>query len=130
MYSNLTVSGVYSVLGAAVIACTLFAGNVLADGRPVTVALKVSTRGLDLETSAGAHELYSRLKNAAWSVCNNTLRVGLEPTPDPYGCSEKALAEAILSANMTRLTQIYLETHTLREAAERGIRAPVQLAAK
>jgi hypothetical protein len=92
--------------------------------------LKVSTRGLDLETSAGAHELYSRLKNAAWSVCNNTLRVGLEPTPDPYGCSEKALAEAILSANMTRLTQIYLETHTLREAAERGIRAPVQLAAK
>src|SRR5450631_943077 len=130
MYSNLTVSGVYSVLGAAVIACTLLAGHVAAEGRPVTVTLKVSTRGLDLNKAAGPHELYSRLKDAAWIACTRANRVGLAPVPDPVACSEKALGEAIRSANMMRLTQIYLETHTLREAATRGIGVPVELAAQ
>ncbi len=130
MYSNITVSGVHSVLGAAVIACTLLAGNVSAEGRPVTVALKVSTRGLDLETTAGAHELYTRLQNAAWIACTRANRVGLEPTRNPEACSEKALGEAIQSANMRQLTQIYLETHTLREASALGIGIPLHVAAQ
>jgi UrcA family protein len=130
MYSNLTVFGVYSVLGAAVIACTLLAGNASAEGSPVTVALKVSTRGLDLETTAGAHELYSRLKNAAWIACTRANRVGLAPSPNPEACSENALGEAIQSANIRQLTQIYLETHTLREASARGIGVPLQVAAR
>ena len=130
MYSKLTVSGVYSVLGAAVIACTLLAGNASAEGRPVTVALKVSTRGLDLETTAGAHELYSRLKNAAWIACRGANRVDLTPSRNPEACSEKALGDAIQSANIRQLTQIYLETHTLREASARGIGIPLHVAAQ
>jgi UrcA family protein len=130
MYSNVCLSGVYSVLGAALIACTLVAGNASADGSPVTVALKVSTRGLDLETTAGAHELYSRLKNAAWIACTRADRVGLTPSPNPEACSEKALGDAIQSANIRQLTQLYLETHTLREASVRGIGMPLHVAAQ
>ena len=130
MYPNLTLSGVSSVLGAAVIACTLLAGNASADGKPVTVALKVSTRGLDLETTAGAHELYSRLKNAAWIACTRANRVGLAPSPNPQACSENALGNAIQSANIRQLTQIYLEIHTLREASDRGIDMPLHVAAQ
>jgi len=130
MYSNITASGVYSVLGAAVIACTLLAGNASAEGRPVTVALKVSTHGLDLDTAAGARELYTRVQNAAWIACTRANRAGLEPSPNPEACSEKALGEAIRSANMRQLTRIYLETHTLRDASARGIGIPFQVAAQ
>ncbi len=49
---------------------------------------------------------------------------------DEEGCYEKALGNAVRSANMPLLTQVYLETHTLREAAARGIDVPVQMAAK
>jgi hypothetical protein len=55
------------------------------------VAYRVTTRGLDPSSPAGAQQLYSRLKHAA---------------------------------------QVYLETHTLREAAARGIDLPLQLAVK
>jgi UrcA family protein len=130
MNSNLTVSRVSSLLGAAAIACTLLAGNASAEGSPATVSLKVSTRGLDLETTAGAHELYSRLKNAAWIACRGANRVGLAPSPNPEACSQKALGDAIQSANIRQLTQIYLETHTLQEASARGIDIPLQVAAR
>jgi UrcA family protein len=130
MYSKAIVMSVCSVLGTAVVACTLFAGDVAAEGRPVTVALQVSARGLDLKTPAGARELYSRLKNAAWIACTRANRVGLEPSTDPDACSEKALGEAIRSVNSPLLTQAYLETHLRRDAATYGIEVPVQVAAK
>jgi UrcA family protein len=130
MYSNLTVSRGYSVLGAVLIACTLLAGNASAEGRPVTVALKVSTRGLDIQTAAGAHELYSRLKNAAWVACTGANRVGLAPSSNPKACSENALGEAIQSANIRQLTQVYLEEHTLREASAHGMGIPLHVAAR
>jgi UrcA family protein len=130
MYSKTVVMSAWSVLGAAVVACTLFAGEVAAEGRPVKVALQVSARGLDLNKPAGARELYSRLKNAAWIVCTRANRVGLEPSPDPDACYEKALGEAIRSANLPLLTQAYLETHLPRDAATYGIDVPVQVAAK
>jgi len=133
MYTKTAVIRARSVLGAAIAACTCFAGDVAAEGRPVTVALRVSTQGIDLSQPAGARELYGRLKNAAWVVCTRANRVGLEPTPDPEACSEKALGEVILSAHMPLLTQVYLETHSLRQAAAHGIEVPVrpaQVAAK
>jgi|ERR1700675_1380464 UrcA family protein len=117
-----------SVFGAAVVACTLFAGNVVA--KEVTVAYQVNAKGLDLRQPAGVHEYYGRLKKAAWIVCTHGNRVDLQPTPDRQGCYEKALGDAIRSANVSLLTQVYLETHTLREAAARGIDVPVQVAAK
>ena len=45
-------------------------------------------------------------------------------------CYEKALGNAIRAANLKLLTQVYLVTHTLQEAAARGIDVPVQVAAK
>ncbi len=130
MYTKTAVMSARWVLGAAAVACTLFAGNVAAGDRTVTVAIHVSTQGLDLRQPAGAHAFYTRLQRAARVVCTNGDRVGLEPSPDPEGCYEKALGDAIPSANVPLLTQVYLATHTLREAAARGIDVPAQIAAK
>ena len=130
MYSRSIVMNICAFFGSTIVACTLVAGAVAAEGRPVTVALQVSARGLDLKTPAGAHELYSRLKNAAWIACTRANRVGLEPSPNPDACSEKALGEAIRSVNLPLLTQVYLDTHLRRDAVAYGIEVPVQVAAK
>jgi UrcA family protein len=129
MYTK-TVLSAWPVLGATVVACTLFAGNVAAKDQQVTVAVQVSTQGLDVSQPAGAQKLYWRLQHAARVVCTHGNRVGLEPSPDPEICAGNALADAIRSARLPLLTQIYLETHTPREAAARGIDVPVQMAAK
>jgi len=130
MYKKAAVMSARWVLGAAAVACTLLAGNVAAEGRPVTVAIHVSTQGLDLRQPAGAHEFYTRLQRAARVACTHGDRIDLEPLPDPQGCYEKALGDAIRSANVPQLTQVYLATHTVREAAARGIDVPAQIAAK
>ena len=117
-------------VGALVFAGALFAGTVAAQGHDVTVAIQVSTQGLDLHSLAGAQEFYGRLKHAAEVACTHGNRVDLKPSSDPVACHEKALGEAIRSANLPLLTQVYLGTHTLRQAAAYGIEAPAQLAAK
>jgi UrcA family protein len=128
MYTRRTVKGARPVLGAAVVACILFAGSVAA--KEVTVAIQVSTQGLDLSQPAGAHELYTRLQRAAQVVCTHGMRVDLAPSPDPRECYEKALGNAVRAANLKLLTQVYLASHTLQEAAAHGIDVPVQIAAK
>jgi UrcA family protein len=128
MYTKAAVMSARSILGAAAVVCALFAGNVAAKDHGVTVAIHVSTQGLDLSQPAGAHEFYTRLQHAARVACTHGNRVDL--TPAPEGCYEKALGDAIRSANVPLLTQVYLETHTLREAAARGINVPAQMAAK
>jgi UrcA family protein len=128
MYTKRAFVSAFPVFGAAAVACTLFAGSIAA--KDVTVAIQVSTQGLDVSQPAGAHQLYSRLKHAAEVVCTHGNRVGLAPSPDPQGCYEKALGNAVRSANFKLLTQVYLATHTLREAAALGIDVPVQVAAK
>jgi UrcA family protein len=128
MYTRTSVVSAWPVLGAAAVACALFAGSVTA--KEVTVAIQVSARGLDLSQPAGAHELYTRLQHAAKVVCTHGMRVDLQASPDAEGCYEKALGDAIRSVNSPQLTQVYLATHTLREAAARGIDVPMQVAAK
>ena len=129
MYTKTAVMSARSVLGAAAVACTLLAGNVAASDHGITVAIHVSTQGLDLSQPAGAQQFYTRLQHAARVVCTHGNQVGLAPSPDPEGCYEKALGDAIRSANVPLLTRVYLETHTLREAAARGIDVPAQVAA-
>jgi UrcA family protein len=130
MYTKTPVIRARCVFGAAAVACTLFAGNVAAKDHRVTVAIHVSTQGLDLSQPAGAQQFYARLQHAARVVCTHGNRVGLEPDPDPEGCYQKALGDAIQSANVPLLTQVYLETHTLRQAAAFGINVSARLAAK
>ena len=130
MSTKAVVMSAWPVLGAVLVAFTLFAGTAGAKNQEFTVAYRVSTQGLDPGQPIGAHEFYSRLKHAAEIVCTHGNRVGLTPVADPKGCYEKALADAIRSANVPLVTQIYLATHTLREASARGIGLPAEIAAK
>jgi UrcA family protein len=129
MYSKTVV--ISAVLGAAAIACPLFAGNVAAqEHKVVSVAIHVSTQGLDLSQPTDARTFYTRLKQAAWTVCTRGNRVDLVPSDNPGACAEKALAGAVRSARVPTLTQIYLANHTIEEAVARGILVPAQIAAK
>jgi UrcA family protein len=130
MYTKTAFAKAWSAVGATIVACTFCAGEVVAQEHDVTVAYRVSTQGLDLNTSAGARELYVRLKNAAWFVCTRTNRIGLQDLPDPDACSEKTLGETVRSTHLPLLVQVYLETHTLGQAAAHGIDVSSQLAAK
>ena len=93
------------------------------------VKITVSTADLDLSQPAGAREAYARLQRAADIACTHGMRVDLQPPASFSGCYEKALGDAIRSANVLQLTQVYLETHSPREAAAHGIVAPVQVSA-
>jgi UrcA family protein len=119
-----------TVLGVAIAACTLFSGNAAAKDPEFTVAYQVSTQGLDLSAPSGARGLYTRLKHAADVVCTHGMRIDLAPPSDPQACYEQALGQAVRYVKRPLLTQVYLETHTLREAAAHGIDVPVQLASK
>jgi len=130
MYTKTVVRSAWPVVGAAVVACALFACNVAAKDREFTVAYQVSTQGLDLSQPVGAQALYSRLKYAARVVCTHGMRVDLKPVTDENACYEKALGDAIRSVKLPLLTEVYLATHTLQQAVARGIEVPVQLAAK
>jgi UrcA family protein len=120
----------WAVLGAAMAVCTLFAGDATAKDPDTTVAYQVSTQGLDLNQTSGAQELYSRLEHAARVVCTHGMRVDLAPSPNPRACYEDALGQAVRFVKRPLLTQVYLQTHTLREAEARGIDVSVQLASK
>lgn len=128
MYTKTFVTRARFLLGAATVACTLFAGSVAA--KDVTVAIQVSTQGLDLNQPADARELYRRLQKAANTVCSDGSRVGLRAVPDFAGCYKKALGDAVRSANRPQLTMVYLRSHTLQDAETHGIDVPVMIAAK
>lgn len=130
MYTKTVCRSALPVLGAVIVASTLFAGAATAKEHDVTVAYRVTTQGLDLSQPAGAHQLYDRIQHAAQVVCTHGMRVDLKPLKDEDACIENSLAAAVRSANKPLLTQVYLETHTLRQAAEHGIDVAVQMAAR
>jgi UrcA family protein len=117
------------VVGACVLGA-LFADDVVAEDKIATISVLVSSKGLDLSQPADTRTFYTRLKSAAWSVCTRGTPVDLLPVYDLKGCYEKALGDAVHDSNTPLLTRIYLETHTLREAAARRIGVPAQVAAK
>jgi len=120
-------------LGAATVACALsalFAGAVAAKDYKVTVALHVSTQGLDLSQPADAQTFYKRLEHAADIACTHGNRVDLVPLDVPKACYEKALGGAVRVAKAPLVTQMYLTTHTFAEAAAYGIEVPPQVAGR
>jgi len=114
----------FTTAAAAALTCVL-AGNAVASDHNVTVALHVSTQGLDLRQPADARAFYTRLENAAWVACTRGNRADLVPVENPKRCYEDSLGSAIRAARQPLLTQIYLSTHTLQEAALQGIDNPV-----
>jgi UrcA family protein len=115
---------------AAVTASALLSGPIQATEQTVTVTMTVSTAGLDPRQPADARQLYSQLQTAARVVCGNGNRVGLRPVDNLAKCYEKAVGDAVRSANLPQLTMVYLGSHTLQDAATRGIDVPVRVAAK
>jgi len=130
MYAKRAFISDWPGFGATIIVCAFIAGSVAAKDQDFTVAYQVTSQGLDLTKPAGTHEFYSRLKHAAEIVCTHGMRVDLVPPSDPQGCYEKALGNAIRSANLPRLTEVYLETHSLGDAATHGIDVLAMMAAK
>jgi UrcA family protein len=130
MYIKTVVVSARSLIGAATVACTLCAGSVVAKDHNITIALQVSSQGLDLNRPGDAQTFYTRLDHAAWVVCTHGNRVDLVPSDDPKGCHEKALGGAVRAAKVPMVTQIYLTYHTLQQAAAHGIDVPAQIAAK
>jgi UrcA family protein len=130
MYLKTAFISALPAFGAILVACTMFAGNVAAQDQEFPVDYRVNARGLDLSQPAGAHVLYSRLQHAAEVVCTHGMRVDLVPLADPKGCYERALGAAVRTANSIQVTKVYLATHTVQEAAARGIDVRVQIAAK
>jgi len=118
------------LLLAATLACAPMAERAAAGDHRVTVSTHVDTAGLDPSRPADAQELYDRIRSAAEFVCGRADRVDLAPSDHPQGCYEKALGNAIRTANLPLLTQIYLSTHTLQQALAHGIQVPPELAAR
>lgn len=127
MYSKIAFVGGRPFLGAAAVACTLLAGAIASADPPIVVSVRVSPQGLDLNRPADAQTFYTRLQRAARLVCTNGNKLGLEPLPDPAGCAEQALGNAIRSAKVPSLTQIYLASHTPGQAAAYAISMPAQV---
>src|SRR5262249_40031895 len=130
MDAKVAVTSARLLLGAATAACALFAGSVAAKDKMVTDSVRVSREGLDLTQPAEAQTFYTRLENAAWVVCTRGTRVGLLPADNQFKCYQNALGDAVHASNEPLVTQIYLATHTLHEAAAHGIDVPAQVAAK
>ena len=126
MYSTKALR-ILSLLVLATNTCTVFCATAAA--REIPVAVHVSSRGLDLSQRSDVRTFYSRLQHAAHIVCTDGDKVALEPLPDPLRCYEQALGAAIRSAKVPLLTQIYLATHTIQEAAALGIEVPEHVAA-
>lgn len=130
MYKAIRITRAWSLAGAAALVCACFFGNVAAKEHVVPVSVPVNSQGLDLTKPDDARKFYIRLQNAAWVVCTRGTRVNLEPVADFRGCYEKALGEAVRSARTPLVTQLYLATHSMQEAAARGIELPEQVAVK
>ena len=101
-----------------------------AQGQDVTVKISVSRENLDFSQPSGASALYHRFQKAAFIVCRGGDRVDLRPVDSFADCYEKAIADAVRSANQPQLTIVYLKTHSAQSAAARGIEVPALVAAK
>jgi len=131
MNTNFPVLKAKAYIGtAALAACAILSGPAQAKEHIVDVKLSVNSAGLDLKQPTDARELYRRLQKAANIVCGHGNRVDLRAVPDLAACYEQALGDAVRSANRPQLTIVYLRSHTIQDAATRGIEVPALVAAK
>ena len=129
MYTKTASLRIASLLGVAA-GCALLAGNVCARDKIVTESYKVNTQGFDPSRPADAQTLYTRVSNAAWFVCVRGMCADLLPVDGRKSCYEKALGDAVRAINRPLITQMYLATHTLQDAAAHHLEMPEQVAAK
>jgi UrcA family protein len=130
MYANTPGPGVRALLSVVAVAGALFSNTLAAKDHEVTIALHISTAGFDLGRPTDARKIYTRLNKAAWEACNGGDRVGLAPADNASACYENSLGNAVKAAKAPLLTRIYLDNHTLQQAAVQGIHEPAQMAAQ
>ena len=107
MYTQRAFMSVWPVLGAAIVACAFFAGNVAA--KDVKVAFQVSTQGLDLKQPAGGASpmpAFSMLRRSSArmvtaSTCSppQTRKVAMRRRSAMNSLRQSAAAHAGLSGN-------------------------------
>jgi UrcA family protein len=127
MYTN---NACRSARCLAIVVVGFFCGEVAAKDHNVTVAIHVSSQGLDLSQPADAQTFYRRLRRAAWAACTSGNRIDLVPLDDPQACYETALGDAIRSLHLPVLTNLYFASHTREQAAACGIDVTLQAAAE
>jgi UrcA family protein len=119
MFSRALSRSVNSVLVAAV--CSLVVGTSQADPADTdAVAVKVSSAGLDLNSAAGAHAMFSRLATAAEAACGVESEFDALRTAKFERCYRTSLSNAIRALNQQSVTHVYVE-HYPRVAARYGI---------
>ncbi len=131
MYAKATVTRARLLGGATTVACTLFAGDLAAKDKIVTVSVHVSDQGLDLTQPGDAQTFYTRLENAAWVACTRGNRADLHPSTTLKGFYEKALGAAIRSAKARTLTHPDLLANLCASGScSARDRVPAQIAVK
>ena len=111
-----------SVKSAILIAvCTLSSGAVLGDSPDAgTVAVKVDSTGLDLNTSAGARSMFSRLTVAAQAACGVEAEFDALRTAQFENCYKNSLSNAVRALNHPAVTHVYV-AHYPSDATRYGI---------
>jgi UrcA family protein len=130
MNSTRRIFGSPSIVGAVALTCFVAAAGAAVAGTQVTVAIPVRVSAADLGSRAGTLAFYQRLQDAAWVACTRADRVGLAPVDDVHECTERALGAAIGSAHVALLTEVYLESHSIKEAKAYGIEVPIMAGTK
>jgi UrcA family protein len=89
---------------AAAAACAVLASGVRAADVP---QVHVNYADLDLNSSAGASVLYHRIRAAADRVCTTPGVRDLAEVARKEACMNRAVAEAVVSADSPRLTRLF-----------------------
>jgi len=110
------------VMLALIAVCAAANSGAFADDRIIKIKQMVRSADVDLSQPEGGRRVYARLTAAARTVCGP--RVGLEPVQNFDRCVDKALSNAVRSAHQPQVTLVYLESHTLQQAALSGIAVP------
>jgi UrcA family protein len=96
----------------------------------IVVSKAISSAGLDLRHPTDAQAFYEQLRRGADFVCRGGMRVDVPPSSNTDACFEKSLGKAVREAHATLVTEAYLSTHTLRDAAMWGISIPSAVASR
>ena len=108
----LSKSATLALVGTLALVCAV-PGAALAETSPQSLSKSVAYGDLDLDSPAGARELYARLRTAANVVCKpfRSLALGNSGFRE---CYDDALAKAVTQINKATLTKLYRSNGTAR----------------
>ena len=94
-------------------------------------SIRVSLAGLDPNSVKGAHSIYARLEQAAWTACGeSTLDIQVLATGGPSKCVQEAFAHAVRDVRSAQLSQLYIKRHGIKLAREYRVMPEVLIAQK